>query len=75
MTKQIEGIPESISREDYLSWFAHCGFTPRSIASLKFTGKGVYAKVFELDENGAKIMAGGPDFGAVVHSVFIPVND
>jgi hypothetical protein len=73
MTKQIESVPESITREQYLSWFANCGFDPSNVASLKFTSKGVYAKVFERDEHGKRVEAGGPDFGAVVHSVFIPV--
>jgi hypothetical protein len=73
MTKQIESVPESITREQYMSWYRNCGFDPRDVVSLKFTGKGVYAKLFQRDENGQRIDEGGPNFGYATNSVFIPV--
>jgi hypothetical protein len=79
MSKVIASVPESISREDYISWFTKCGFIPSNVVSLKFTGKGVYAKVFERDGNGNKMVVGLPGeehtdvARSVVNEVFIPV--
>jgi hypothetical protein len=79
MAKVIASVPESISREDYISWFTKCGFIPSNVVSLKFTGKGVYAKVFERDEKGKKMVVGLPGeehtnvARSIVNEVFIPV--
>lgn len=81
MTKQI-AVPASISRADYTAMFRQYGFDPGNTLSLKFTGKGIYAKVFERDENGERVLvrddknAGDdtPDiWECVVNTVFVPV--
>lgn len=54
MSKSIEGIPESFTREQYLSFFRAAGVEPRVIKTLRFLPDGVEAVVFAVDEQGKR---------------------
>ncbi|WP_307076488.1 hypothetical protein [Arthrobacter pascens] len=71
MTMSINGIPESISREAYLSLISATGIDPGSIRKLTLTADGIYAVVFAVDGDGRKIIE--PASGAVKHTLYIPV--
>lgn len=47
MSKEIEGVPESVTREQYLSFFRSVGFEPENIKSLRFMPNSIEAVVFE----------------------------
>ncbi len=78
MTKQIPGVPESLSREQYLSLFHGVGIDPARTLSLRFLADGVEAVVFEVDERGNKVLANdpeNPDGGSwAKHTIHIPVR-
>lgn len=76
MSKTIEGIPESFTREQYVALFDAVGMNPYDIMSLEFRAEGVYAVVFERDGDGERILIDhtGDDGGWAKHRVFIPVD-
>ena len=75
MAKIIEGIPDFITREDYLNLFRAAGFTPEQVFELRFSPDGVHAVVAYHDENGHKVIdKQNPNGGWVKHRVFIPVR-
>lgn len=74
MPKTISGVPESITREQYLFLINSVGFNPDDIRELTFARDGIHAEVFERDENGhARVDDEG--LNVVINSVFIPVKD
>lgn len=76
MSKTIEGVPESISRKDYLSLFTAVGLTPDRVKSLEFRSDGVHAEVFEVWPDGSRRLANkSGDGGYAKHTIFIPVMD
>ena len=79
MTKQIPGVPESLSREQYLSLFHGVGIDPARTLSLRFLADGVEAVVFAVDEQGKKILANDHEdlvagSGWAKHTIHIPVR-
>ena len=72
MTKQIPGVPESLTRAQYVSLFAAAGINPNRTLELSFRADGIYATVFVLDDNGAKMIDGD---SLAKHSIYIPVKD
>lgn len=47
-------IPETITREEYVSLIEGVGLDPNNISSLEFHHDGVYVNVFERDRKGNK---------------------
>lgn len=77
MTKQIPGVPESLTREQYLSLFRGAGIDPTRTQSLRFLTNGIEAVVFEVDERGNKALANdteNPDGRWSKHTIYIPVR-
>lgn len=72
MSVHIDGIPESITRDDYRTLIESVGLTVEALASLEFRPDGIYAEVIARDENG-KMIADGEDVAR--HRVFIKVED
>lgn len=72
MSKTISGIPESFTREQYISFFEAVGVTPSDVSSLSFLAQGVEAVVFERDAEGARVLTGD---AFAKHTIFIPVVD
>ena len=78
MSKTIQGVPDSISRADYIAMIERCGFDPNNIASLTFEGDGIRAVVFDRHPvYGGRYLADMTtgEGGFAKHSVFIPVLD
>lgn len=68
---QVEGVPESLTREQYLSLIRSVGFDPRELKSLEFRMEGIYATV---RTNRIEMAPDEPDVEAT-HRVYIPVKD
>lgn len=78
MAIKIEGVPESISRAEYLKMFTDIGLEPRDCKSLRFGANSITAVVFaKHPETGAKILNEGPsgDPGWLKHTVIIHITD
>ncbi|KAA0979881.1 hypothetical protein FQ154_01605 [Paeniglutamicibacter gangotriensis] len=73
MSKTIPGVPESVTREQWLSFFTAAGITPELTKSLRFEPEGIYATVFEAGPEGRRIVTDSN--GYAKHEIFIPIND
>ena len=73
MSKIIEGIPESFTREQYVALFDAVGVDPYNVESLEFRAEGVYVVVFECDDQGERILLKNGD-GDAKHRIFVPVE-
>ena len=69
----IEAVPESITREQYLSLLTAVGFDPNELRLLEFRTDGIYAEVYDLNENGNRHSDNAGDI--VINRIFIPVKD
>jgi hypothetical protein len=67
----LEGVPSSISHEDFLGLVRSIGLDPKNLRSLEFRNPGIYAEVFARNSEGHLIV--GDDNEIVTHKVFIPV--
>lgn len=74
MSKTIHGVPEFLTREQWVNMFRQYGFTPELTKELTFTHDGVRAVVFDVDEHGRKHLDLDGS-GYAKHRVFIPVRD
>ena len=74
MSKTIQGVPESISRAEYIAMFEGIGIDPRYSQSLTFQPDHIEAVIFERDANGARILDGQGE-GYIKHRISIPVRD
>jgi len=74
MSKVIEGVPESISRDAYVALFASVGIDAKNTVELSFRPDGIYAMVFERSENGAMVID-AVEGCAVKNAIYIPVED
>ena len=72
MSKTIPGVPESVTREQWLSFFTAVGITPELTKSLCFEPEGIYATVFEVGPEGHRILTND---SFAKHTIFIPVTD
>lgn len=72
MSKEIPGIPESITREAYKKLFEAVGIDPRQTKELQFCSDGIYATVFALDEYGHRVV--DPNMGPMNNAIYIPVE-
>lgn len=76
MAQVIEGVPEYITRENYLALFRAAGFTPEMLQELRFAPDGIHAVVFHFNDKGHRILDRSPGAkGYVKNRVFIPVRD
>lgn len=79
--KKIEGVPESITRDEYLSLFRAFGLDPSNCQSVEMKQDGVYATVFALDGESKRsidsvttsVEDGIAVGGYYKHRIFIPV--
>lgn len=79
--KKIEGVPESITRDEYLSLFRPFGLDPSNCASVELRPDGLYATVFALDDESKRkidrvttsVENGIAIGGYYKHRIFIPV--
>lgn len=72
VSKKIPGVPESISRDDYIKLVASTGLDPKYIKSIQFNADFIAAVIFAVDASGNKIIG---DDGWEKHSIIIPVVD
>lgn len=68
MTLTIEGVPEFLTRDQYLALFRTLGFEPERLTELRAAPDGVHALVFVVDADGKR-------HPTAKHRVFIPVRD
>lgn len=70
----LEGVPSSISHEDYLGLMRSIGLDPKNLRSLEFHSRGIYAEVIARTSKGHLIVGNNnEDNELVTHKVFIPV--
>ena len=70
--KAIDGVPESLTREQYVSLIESVGFEAKFLRSLEFRMDGIYADVMERGEGDGVLLDRGSD-EVVMNRVFIPV--
>lgn len=75
MSKTIEGVPEFLTREQYLAPLAAIGLNPDVISEIRYASDGVHALVFDRDEEGRIRYHRGKPGGAIKHRVFIPIRN
>jgi len=76
MAKTIEGIPEYISREQYLDLFHAAGVTPDKVQELRLAPDGIHAIVFHFNDEGYRELdRQNPNGGYIKHRVFIPIRN
>lgn len=78
MSITINGVPEFLTREQYLDMFRAVGFTPDNVQEVRMAADGVHAIVFYRDpETGARVLDRSryPTPGYLKHRVFIPVRE
>ena len=78
MAIKIEGVPESISRAEYLKMFTDIGLHPNDVRSLRFGANCITAVVFaKHPETGKRVLNEGPtgDPGFLKHTVIIHIKD
>lgn len=78
MAIKIEGVPESVSRAEYLKMFTDIGLNPSDVRSLRFGANSITAVVFaKHPETGHRVINDGPtgDPGFLKHTVIIHISD
>jgi hypothetical protein len=73
MQKTIEGLPEFLTRDQYVCMFSSFGLDPRHVVELRLAHDGVHALVFALDEQGKRIYEIRTE-SWMKHRVFVPVR-
>jgi hypothetical protein len=71
--KQIPGVPESITRQQYCDLVAAVGFEPKQVRSLEFRMDGIYAVIKDVDENGRDRIDRDRN-EVVTNTVYVPVK-
>jgi hypothetical protein len=67
----LEGVPASISHEDYLGLMRAVGLDPKNLRHLEFQRDGIYAEVVARNPEGHLLL--DDDNELATHKVFIPV--
>jgi len=80
MSKTIPGVPENISRADYIHLIESVGFDVDDVIELTFESGGIRASVAARNEQGHAYVGnltaeGSNDFAIAKREVFIPVID
>jgi hypothetical protein len=73
--KTIPGVPESITRADYLRLVESVGFDVKHLRQLEFRMDGIYASVMEPGPDGKGVLIDKTRDEVVVNTVFIPVRE
>ncbi|WP_102508094.1 hypothetical protein [Sanguibacter massiliensis] len=74
MSITIPGVPEFLTREQYLAPLRAIGFDPADIREIRYAHDGVHALVIARDEHGRKRLDPNGS-GYYKHRVFIPIRD
>jgi len=74
MAKTIQGVPESITRDQLKEFLNNFGFKPEELTNLNVGPEGVTAVVFERNENGTRKLNTFGD-GYVKHVIRIPIEN
>ena len=75
MSKTIEGVPDFLTHEQYLSIFAAVGFDPDHVFELRMARDGVHAIVGARDQDGQLMLdRTWGSTGYLKHRVFIPIR-
>ncbi|MGO1607592.1 MAG: hypothetical protein ACTHXF_08955 [Brevibacterium yomogidense] len=74
MPKTIPGVPDFITREQWLELMAAAGFEPKELVEMRIAPDGVHALVIAKGENGDPVVdhQNGTYYK---HRVFIPTRD
>lgn len=74
MSITIPGVPEFLTREQYLAPLRAIGFDPADIREIRYAHDGVHALLLARDEHGRKRL--DPSTSSYYkHRVFIPIRD
>lgn len=74
MAKTIQGVPESLTRDQLAELIGTFGFEPAQITELRIDASGVRATVFETHADGTKVVnLDGSGFAK--HTIHISVAD
>jgi hypothetical protein len=71
--KTVVGVPESLTREQYVSLIESVGFEAKHLRSLEFRMDGIYAEVMDLKDGKPHIVPDTEELA--INRVFIPVKD
>lgn len=72
MSKTIPTVPESITREQWVSLFERFGFDVNDTSELRLASDGVHAVVLARDTEGNPVVEGD---SFATHDIYIPVED
>lgn len=75
MSKQIQGVPESITRQRYIDLIASIGLDARELYSLRFESDHIFAVVKARNANGQQYFDDGAANEVAKHHISIPVVD
>jgi len=76
VTKIIEGVPESLTREQYVGLIESVGVDPDTLIEMNFKPDGIYATVAAEDGAGYAVPDDSADeFSIMTHKVYVPVTD
>lgn len=74
MSKEIEGVPESLTRGQFTQIIESFGFDPFKMTELRLDATGVHATVFDFKEDGTRhLLKDGS--GYAKNEVHIPLID
>lgn len=57
MSITISGVPEFLTREQYVGFFEALGLDPRNVVEARAAFDGIHALVFAVDQEGRRIIA------------------
>jgi hypothetical protein len=71
MPKTIPAVPESITREQWVSLFESLGFNPADTRELRLAPDGAHAVVLARDAEGDPVVEGE---SFATHDIYVPVE-
>lgn len=74
MAKTIQGVPENITRDQFLGIFTAVGINAEDCTKVELLPDGVHATVFERHADGTKVVNLDGN-GFAKHNIHIPVTD
>lgn len=73
---KIEGIPETITRQQYVETIRGLGIDPEQLLELRWDHQGIHAVVYALNKDGMRFATGNrPNRRPATHKLFIRVED
>lgn len=75
MSITIQGVPEFLTRDQYVALFEGVGLDPSALLEVRYAPDGIHALVFAQDRDGCRFLNTGQPHstGYHKHRVFIPV--